>query len=334
MPCTCGFVRFDIDSGKYRHTCSFYPNTDSLTNFLISSFSYREVWRMRMTVGQKIRTVFGVFSARSDIKRLLVRRYWERHKFFILDFAEVHAVYSTGDFYSNYWFWGPQNEERVYEPAITQLLVDRLNGSRGFVDVGANLGYFTVIASVILKEAPLFAFEMDATLTPLIELNLKLNGNKSAKVVSAAVGDNNGAPVNYSPHAFKFVEPVTGLRTEPFQVQLTATTVTLDTYFSNMSVLPNFMKVDVDGAEMAVLKGMSRFLEQPDFEMLLEIHSHHLPQFGSSADEVLNFLYTHGFKTYFVTNFRNEYGRLSEIRDARDLTAQTGDMVLVTRTLI
>lgn len=290
---------------------------------------------MRMTGAQKIRALFGAFSARSDIKRLLIRRYWEQHKTFALNLAEVRAVFCTEDFYSNYWFWGPQNEDRIYEPAVTRLLINRIRGSRGFVDIGANLGYFTVIAAMLLKDAPIFAFEMDATLAPLIEQNLELNGHKGARIVSAAVGEANGVFVSYIPHPVKFIEPVTGMRTEPFRVEMTATTINLDSYFADSPILPNFMKIDVDGAEMAVLSGMGRLLAQPDLQMLLEIHSHHLPQFKSSAEAVLDFLYKHGFKTYFLEHFRNDTdGCLREIYDARDLTAETGDMVLVMRTAI
>ena len=119
---------------------------------------------MRMTTAQKMRTMFGAFSARSDIKRLLIRRYWERQKTFVLDFAGVQAIFSTADFYSNYWFYGPQIEDMVYEPGTTQVLLSRLRSCRGFADIGANLGYFSVIAAVALKQVPVFAFEMDATL--------------------------------------------------------------------------------------------------------------------------------------------------------------------------
>jgi hypothetical protein len=42
------------------------------------------VW---MNLAQKMVTVFGAFAARSEIKRLLARRYWEAHKTFVVDFA-------------------------------------------------------------------------------------------------------------------------------------------------------------------------------------------------------------------------------------------------------
>jgi len=287
---------------------------------------------MRMTSAQKIEAAFGAFSALSDIKRLLIRRYWDRRKIFILDFAGVHAQFSTADFYSNHWFYGPQNEKFVYEPAVTRLLIERLPGSRAFADVGANLGYFTVIGSVILNDAPVFAFELDTTLTPLITRNLLLNGRENVQVICSAVSDVNGASFAYTPHPFSFVEQITGLDTSPFQVRFEATTLNLDSYFANKPVLPDFLKIDVDGAEMAVLRGMSRILAQPKVQMLLEVHAHHLPHFRSSAGAVLEFLYKHGFKTYFLEHFRNDpRGSLREVFDASDVTAVSGDLILVTR---
>jgi FkbM family methyltransferase len=287
---------------------------------------------MRMTGVQKMKTALGVFSAGPDIRRLLIRRYWDQYKTFELHFAGVHAVFSTADFYSNYWFYGPQNETQVYEPATTRLLLSRLRGCRGFADLGANLGYFAVIAAVVLKQAPVFAFEMDASLAPLIKRNLQLNGCENGQVLSAAVGDTDGATVSYTPHPFSFVALVSRISTSPFDIRLAATTVSLDKYFADNSVLPNLLKIDVDGAEMAVLRGMSRLLAQPDLQMLLEVHAHHLPQFGSSAGAVLEFLYEREFKTYLLEQFRNDpNGSLREIRDAREITAKTGDMLLVTR---
>lgn len=185
---------------------------------------------------------------------------------------------------------------------------------------------------MVLKNGPVFAFEGDATLGPIIERNLQLNGCANAKVVSAVVGDADGATVSYTPHPFSFVESITGVSTEPFCVKMVGTTVSLDKYFANNSLLPDFLKIDVDGAEMAVLRGMGRLLAQPDLQMLLEVHPNHLPRFGSSAEAVLDFLYERGFRTYLLEQFRNDpNGRIREICDAHEITSNAGDMLLVTR---
>jgi FkbM family methyltransferase len=285
-----------------------------------------------MTTAQKVKTILGAFSVRSDIKRLLIRKYWERRKTFTVNFSNVRAIFSTADFYSNHWFYGPQVDEGAYEPVTTRVLLSCLRNCTGFADVGANLGYFTVIAALVLKELPVFAFEMDATLAPLIKRNLELNNLVNVEVVAAAVGDTDGAAVSYTPHPISFANLITGISTEPFRIQLTATTISLDNYFAGKSAVPNFLKIDVDGAEMTVLHGMRRLLAQPDLQMLLEVHTQHLPQFGSSAAAVLEFLYQQGFRTYLLEQFRdNPSGRLREIRDASEVTTKSGDMMLVTR---
>jgi FkbM family methyltransferase len=290
---------------------------------------------MQMTITQKMRAVLGALSSRSDIKRLLIRQYWNRQKTFVLDFAGVHAVFSTEDFYSNYWFYGPQTQINVYEPAVTRLLISRLSGARCFSDLGANLGYYSVIAALVLKNAPVFAFELDSTLGPIIERNLQLNGCTSAKVISGAVGEADGEVVCYTPHPFGFIERITGVNTEPFRVQLAATTVSLDKYFGDGQLLPDFLKIDVDGAEMNVLRGMSRVLAQSNVQMLLEVHPFHLQQFGSTANAVLSFLHERAFRTYRLVHdpVRNLDATipLREIHNADELTGNISDMVFVTR---
>jgi FkbM family methyltransferase len=287
---------------------------------------------MYMTSWEKFRAIVGGASRLSEIKTLLARRFWEQYPRFVLDFAGVQAVFSTEDFYSNYWFYGPQNEFRVYEPAVTRLLVKLARGCRCFADIGANLGYFTTVAFAANKNASLFAFEMDETLSQIIKRNLELNGCKTASVVSAAIGDVDGREVAYTPHPFSFIAEATGIRLEPFEIKLMAKTISLDTYFSDRPILPDLIKMDVDGAEMLALRGMGRLLAQPDLQMLLEIHSHHLPNFGTNADAVLKLVRDLGFKTYRLVNFRHDDDvELFEINDARQLIAPTGDMILVTR---
>ena len=87
-------------------------------------------------------------EAATEIKNLLVRKYWSRRKQLTVDISGTSATFSTADYYSNCWFFGSQNLEAVYEPAISRLLIENIGKARAFADLGANLGYFTVLAAI------------------------------------------------------------------------------------------------------------------------------------------------------------------------------------------
>ena len=289
---------------------------------------------MKLTIGQKVAALAGAWSSREDIKRLLIRRYWAKRAHFDLRFAGIEVRFSTEDFYSNFWFYGPQTVDAVYEPAVTALLIDRIRSARSFADVGANLGYFSMVAGVARPGIPIFAFEMDETLRPIIERNLKLNGIDSATIVSSAISSISGQRVNYVPHPFSFLGKVANESIEPYPLQLSTTTLCLDDFFGRQDVLPNLVKMDIDGCEMAALRGMELILDQEDLVMLLEVHARLLPHFGSSLKEVEQFLAERGFKFAQIGDFRrNKEVSLHEIATFDHLKSKSGDMRLVSREL-
>ncbi len=288
---------------------------------------------MKLRFGQKLAALAGIWLARKKIKKLLIQNYWSRHAVFPLEFAGIKATFSTEDFYSNYWFYGPQMSGMVYEPAVTSLLVERLPNARAFADVGANLGYFTVVAGVARPGLPIFTFEMDHTLRPIIERNLELNHIETAIITNAAVGARAGSPVEFVPHPFSFLGKIAQESIEPYPLTLTTETLVLDEFFARQGVLPNLIKMDIDGAEMAALKGMEKILEQDDLIMLLEVHAHHLPSFGTNLLEVQHFLTQRGFSFRKVGDFRDSRTvDLQPLDDFSGLSSPSGDMLLVSRT--
>jgi FkbM family methyltransferase len=215
---------------------------------------------------------------------------------------------------------------------ITMALVERLKGCRCFADVGANLGYFTTIAAKVRPDITVYAFEMDETLLPLLQRNLRLNHVANATVVNAAVGHDNQV-FSFTPHAYSFLSKVAGIPTEPFEVKLSTRMIRLDDYFSDKPVKPDLMKVDIDGSEMAMLRGAESLLAQEELEMFLEVHTHHLPRFGSSTAEVLGFLRHRGFRCFRLVDFRES--RQAKVEDVSDrpevLNSESGDMLYVTK---
>lgn len=279
---------------------------------------------------RRLGILLGALDAWPDIRHLLVRRHYARHRRCRVAFGGVDVDFATDDFYSTAWF-RPVFDTGVYEPGTLRVLLDRLPSHRCFADVGANLGYFTTIAAKAAPKIQVYAFEADRTLVPLIERNAAINRLTNVTAVGTLVGRGAGTG-EVSSHAFSFLGRITGIPTQPFDVRISVPIVGLDDYFAQQPSLPDFLKIDVDGADMDVVSSMPKILAQDDVELLLEIHRHLLPAFGSSAEDVVRALKALGFRLYRVAEFRGgATAPLTEMTTPAEIRSPSGDMYFVTR---
>jgi hypothetical protein len=83
--------------------------------------------------------------------------------------------------------------EGTYEPGMRAVLESFLGPGKVFVDLGANEGYFTVLAARLTQpRGRVLAVEPQARLIPIIETNLRIN-KLDATIIHAAVSDHRGA---------------------------------------------------------------------------------------------------------------------------------------------
>ena len=85
-------------------------------------------------------------------------------------------------------------EDGIWEPFETSLVLASLSPGAVFVDVGANIGYFTVLAADRVGDSgAVFAFEPDPENFSLLQANLKLNGvRRQVEAVRAALSEEEG----------------------------------------------------------------------------------------------------------------------------------------------
>lgn len=150
-----------------------------------------------------------------------------------------------------------------HDPQITCLLEQFISEGDTVIDVGAHIGYYTVIASDLVgKTGKVFAFEPDPTNFALLEKNLAVNGcgNVTAiqKAVSNAVGttDLYISPTNTGDN----MTHDDGAGWQHVEVE----TTTIDEYFKEYPNLVNFVKLDVQGDEHNVVSGMVKTIENND----------------------------------------------------------------------
>jgi FkbM family methyltransferase len=174
----------------------------------------------------------------------------------------------------------------VWEPAETAYLRWRLQPGMTFVDVGAHVGYFSVLASTHVGEhGAVIAFEPDPSNFRLLEENLRRNGCRNARALPWAVGDSSGrrllhrATHNTGDHR-------TYARGEP-RPTVPVRQVALDRVPFVRAPL-DVVKIDVQGSEAGVIGGMESLIRaSPKMVMLVEFWPPGFTRYGSDADDLL-----------------------------------------------
>ncbi|MBT4531038.1 MAG: FkbM family methyltransferase [Phycisphaerae bacterium] len=198
-----------------------------------------------------------------------------------------------------------------YEPVTTNLLQSQLVEGMTFVDVGAHVGLFAVPATEWVGESgSVIAFEPHPDNFKMLCENVKTNCNSSnIEVVQSAVSDVSD-PVFLHISAFNTGDHQLFHQGGRRSVEVQCTT--LDDYFAP-SAKVDVIKMDVQGAESAAFKGMSRVLkENEQIQIIWELSPAQLEDAGSSADELLAWLEEFGFSFTVVDDASGEVAKQSK----------------------
>jgi len=181
------------------------------------------------------------------------------------------------------------------------------------VDVGANVGLYTVMASVLVgPSGVVHAFEPSAMTHQLLLRNLELNGCKNVIPNKLALSNSNermvlrADPLDPSYDAHRFVEPINSVD-QLLDMDEVVKCLTLDEYALNIENI-DFMKIDVEGAELMVLKGAAATLAKVD-EMTLMLEC------STNEDEVAELLIGYGY-SFFVWDVSNRVLKPSSFEEA------------------
>jgi FkbM family methyltransferase len=160
------------------------------------------------------------------------------------------------------------------EIATQQAMVERLRLGMVFYDLGANIGYFSLLAARLVGAGGrVFSFEPDAEVAARLHRNIELNGFSNVSVVEAGVWSVN-ANVRFVPSDASSPERGTGkfLVGEDQAAGTPTRCVALDDFIQSATP-PDAIKCDVEGAELEALRGAKGLLETHRPWMICEMHS-------------------------------------------------------------
>jgi len=170
-------------------------------------------------------------------------------------------------------WWLPASRGKVlrilggtYEREQTALFERLLRPGGTVLDVGANVGYYTLLASVLVGDAGrVHAFEPEPRNAGFLRRHVRMNRRANVTVQQAAVSDREGTA------RFDFGSGSgTGHLADSGTIEVR--TLRLDDYCGEHAPAPSAIKIDVEGAEMSVLHGARETLERHRPVLFLSTH--------------------------------------------------------------
>lgn len=203
----------------------------------------------------------------------------------------------------------------AHEPGLTKLARAVLKPGMTAIDLGAQYGYYTLIfAKLVGEQGEVYSFEPDEKNYRQIERGIKKNSFRNIMLIKKAVSDKNGTVHFFlaakSTGVHSLYEVTGGGKWHEIEAGR------LDDILAEQITPIDFIKMDIEGAELKALRGMSRVIqENPKLKMAVELHRNidQLPD--TSMRQLLGALREYGFSIRAIFDHTAPYGISEPLSD-------------------
>lgn len=189
-------------------------------------------------------------------------------------------------------------------PVLTDLLEELQRGDV-FFDIGANFGLYTCLAAKVLDMGDVYPVEPYSPNLPRLRRNLEANGASGDRIVNKAFADVDGELAFDPPDPELALRGTSRIRASETDAD-TVDAIRGDTFCSDDEVPPpDVLKIDVEGAELKVLKGLRETLTSSTCRVLYcELHEEEndtpledisMTDYGANKDDVESLLNECGY---------------------------------------
>jgi FkbM family methyltransferase len=177
-----------------------------------------------------------------------------------------------------------------YEQNVTKVLLNYLKNDLTFLDIGANLGYYSLLVASQCPEAKIYSFEPDQKNFHLFQTSIIYNqfqhliqayplavSNETKNIVISSLGNNGNFGARFTGNSQQDLIPhVHG--ENPYFREISA--VSLDEFLPDLEV--DLVKIDIEGYEPFAIQGMGELLRKNKPIILLEFAPSNLVGLGQT----------------------------------------------------
>lgn len=234
------------------------------------------------------------------------RKYYSDYKIKLKDGRIFRGNLANSRYRTLFW-------DGVHEPTETKLISLILQEDDDFVDVGANIGWYTTLAAQRLKKGTVYAFEPIPVVADSLLANIKANKYNNVIVNNLALGDSNGiAEINFNNNEWGLSSLKVDLQNkEILNIKIRKFD---DWVIENNLKKLDVIKCDIEGAEYLFLNGSANTIQKFLPTIIMEIAPNNLKAFNTSACEIITFLNSLGYLVYSINSYEGLI-KLNKIED-------------------
>jgi len=194
---------------------------------------------------------------------------------------------------------------QMYEGETFDFISKNLRNGDTFLDIGAHIGFFSIVSSKIVGDfGKVYSFEMNNFNYSHLLAHIRINESKNIVPHNWAVSDKSGVIEFFNnidndgghslwdcgKHEFN-------IKSKENPKSIISYSIAIDDYFdSNRKV--NLMKIDTEGAEVLVLKGMQNLLKRDHPIVVAEVNEFGLKQMGFSYNDLRKIMSDIGYRCW------------------------------------
>ena len=183
----------------------------------------------------------------------------------------------------------------IYEEKYLKLIEQNLPLNSVFIDVGANVGAISVLLAKRRPDVTIYAFEASPRVFHYLKINKDQNELNNLNIYNSAIHSNDDLELPfYSPEDKNGKGSFSPVFTNKSEL---VKTISLDTFFKNNNLTPNFIKVDVEGYEGLIFESMNNYLSNPNSCPILF-------EFVDWAEKLANFECGYAQQILFNLNYK------------------------------